>query len=92
MEQNCLNKDVTLMFVHASWCGNCKALEPIVKEVVAETGITLKDVDAEKEMDLCEKEGIMNLPVVIMTSGEKKVRIDGVVAKQKLLDTIASLK
>lgn len=92
MEQNCLNKGVTLMFVHASWCGNCKALEPIVKEVVLETGVNFKDVDAEKEMDLCEKEGIMNLPVTILTSGEKKVRIDGVVTKQKLLDTINSFK
>ena len=84
-------KDIVLSFVHAGWCGQCKALEPVVKEVVLETGVDYKDVDAEKEMELCEKKGIMNLPVIFISKGDKELRIDGIVSKEKIVDTIKSL-
>ncbi len=84
-------KDIILTFVHAPWCNQCRGLEPTIKEVILETGVQLKDVNADKEMDFCEKKGIMGLPVVLISRGDKEVRIDGLVAKQKIVDTINSL-
>ena len=80
------------MFFHASWCGQCKAFTPTVESVVKETGVTLVDVDADKDFDLCNKYGIMNLPVVIITDGEKTEKVQGLVSKDVLLDKINLFK
>lgn len=88
MENNC-NNEVKMLFFHASWCGNCKAMEPTVNAVVQETGIHFVSVDAEKDLTLCEKYGIMNLPVIVFTKdGNVLDKINGVVTKQNLLDKI----
>lgn len=92
MEKNCLNKDVKLMFFHASWCGQCKAFTPIVRGAAQEAGVNIVDVDADKDLDICNAYGIMNLPVVIVVNGDKKERIDGIVSKEILLDKINSIK
>jgi len=87
-----LFNNVKLMFFHAPWCGQCKAYTPTVHKAVHETGVNLVDIDADTEMTLCEQNGIMNLPVVILTDGEKKERIDGMVSLEVLLDKIKSFK
>lgn len=86
--------NVKLMFFHAPWCGQCKAFAPTVEEVVKETGVEFVDVDLNKaeNIDLCNEEGVLNLPVVIITNGEHKERIDGFVSKEKVLDKLNTFK
>ena len=84
-----MQNNVKMLFCHASWCGNCKALEPTVDAVVKETGINFVSVDAEKDLTLCEKYGIMNLPVIVFTKDGAVIgKINGVVTKQNLLDKV----
>jgi len=90
MPEKLFNK-IKLMFFHAPWCGQCKAYTPTVHKVVVETGVQFVDINADEDMSLCEQYGIMNLPVVILVNGDKKVRIDGMVSKENLLDKLNSI-
>ena len=83
---------IKILDFHASWCGQCKALAPILDEVVKELGVKVTKVDAEKDLTLCTQYGIMNLPTLVILNENKEVaRITGVVSKQMLLDKVKSV-
>ena len=50
----------------AEWCGQCKALAPILKRVLENhTDITLTTVDIETEEETTLKYNIRNLPTLV---------------------------
>ena len=50
----------------AEWCGQCKALAPILKRVLENhTDITLTTVDIETEEETTLKYNITNLPTLV---------------------------
>lgn len=78
-----------VLYFSAPWCGNCKAFGPVVENFIKETNAQLVKVDVEKDLTLCEKYGIMNLPTLIILNDSVEVaRVSGLVTKEVLLDKV----
>lgn len=77
----------------ADWCGPCKVLAPILKEVKSELGDSIKiiKIDVDKNEKLAAKYQVRGVPtMLIFKSGEQKWRQSGVLQKQDIVDIIKS--
>jgi thioredoxin 1 len=76
---------------HATWCGPCKAMSPILESVENELGENLiYKIDVDKNRDLAEKYGIRSIPTFILfENGEEKERKVGAVSKSYLVESLA---
>ena len=77
----------------ADWCGPCKTLAPILKEVKSELGDSIKvvKIDVDKNQPLSAKYQVRGVPTMILFKNGKQVwRQSGVVQKIDLLQIIKS--
>jgi thioredoxin 1 len=60
---------------YADWCGPCKAMAPIVKDLEKEYvgKVEFKQVDVEAESEMAGKFGIMNIPTFVILKDDKEV-------------------
>ena len=74
----------------AEWCGQCKALAPILKRVLENhTDVTLTTVDIETEEETTLKYNIRNLPTLVFIKDNIEVgRTSGVLTANVLEDKI----
>ena len=86
-----LGKKPVLIDFYATWCGPCKALEPILDELSTEYSeeIDIYKVNTEDEMELAGAFGIMSLPTLLFIPMEGKPAISpGAPPKQMLKELI----
>ena len=59
----------------AEWCGPCRALEPILKEVASENGdkITVAKVNVDENPDIARQFDIMSIPTLIVFKDGKRL-------------------
>ncbi len=84
------NKAVLVDF-SAEWCGPCKVLAPILKQVKNEVGDTVKiiKIDVDKNQPLSTSYKVMGVPTLILFVDGKQVwRQSGVLQKQELLSLL----
>ena len=84
-------KKPVLVDFHATWCGPCQVLAPILKEIKHEMGdkISIIKIDIDKNMELASKYQVRGVPTMILfLSGKQVWRKSGVVAKQELMSSI----
>ncbi|WP_224485236.1 thioredoxin [Robertkochia aurantiaca] len=80
-----------LVDFHAEWCGPCKMLAPVLKEVKEEMGEQVKivKIDVDKNQALSNKFNVRGVPTMILfKNGEIKWRQSGVLPKQDILKVI----
>jgi len=72
---------------HALWCGPCKMQSPILKEVAAELGDSVRiikiDVDANNQ--IAGRYNVQSVPtIIVFKNGKQMWRQSGVVTKSQL--------
>lgn len=75
----------------ADWCGPCKVMSPILKEVKDTLGdrISILKIDVDKNQALASKLQVKGVPTLILyKSGNQVWRQSGVVQKNDLLHII----
>ena len=78
---------------HATWCGPCKFLSPILEELDDEIdGVEFVKLDVDQHPQIAGQNQVMGVPtVVILKNGEVKDRFVGVQPKEVIKEKITSL-
>jgi thioredoxin 1 len=74
-----------------TWCGPCKTLAPILKQVKDNLGerITILKIDVDKNQQLASKYQVRGVPTLILfQNGNQLWRQSGVLSKEEIVKTI----
>lgn len=77
-----------LVDFHATWCGPCKTLAPILKDVKSELGeaISIIKIDVDKNAAISSKFQVRGVPtMIIFKEGKQLWRESGVLQKSDLV-------
>lgn len=81
----------TLLDFHATWCGPCKTLAPILEEVKTELkgSVRILKIDVDKNPQIADKYKIRGVPTMILfKKGEIVWRESGVMDRNTLISKI----
>lgn len=84
------NKPVLVDF-YAEWCGPCKMMTPILKQVKDNLGqrVSVIKIDVDKNQQLAAKYQVRGVPTLMLfKNGQLLWRQSGVVQKRELIDLI----
>lgn len=82
-----------LVDFYADWCGPCKMLTPILKEVKQELGEAVKivKIDVDKNQPLAAKYQVRGVPTMLLfKKGKQLWRQSGVLQKSEIINIINS--
>jgi thioredoxin 1 len=83
-----------LVDFHATWCGPCQAMNPVIKDVAKQTkdaAVVIK-IDIDKNQNLANSLQIKGVPTfVIYHKGEIKWRASGMQSGTNLIQQLQSL-
>ncbi len=77
----------------ADWCGPCKMLAPILKQVKDELGETVKiiKIDVDKNQSIARRYQVRGVPTMLLFKDGKQVwRQSGVLQKNDIINIITS--
>ena len=80
-----------LIDFHATWCGPCKTLAPILKEVKDNLGdrISILKIDVDKNPQLASQYQVRGVPTMILFQRGKQLwRQSGVIQKNDISEII----
>ncbi len=75
----------------ATWCGPCKMLAPILKQVKDRLGerVAIFKIDVDKNQELASKYQVRGVPTMILFQNGKQLwRQSGVLTKDEIIKTI----
>ncbi len=77
----------------ATWCGPCKMLEPVVKQIAADLAgkLSVVKLDIDDNRDLTMQFQVMGVPTLILFKGGKPVeRMTGYQPKDRILKKLST--
>lgn len=87
-----INGDIpVLVDFYADWCGPCKAMSPVIKEVAAETRGQARviKVDIDRSTDAARAYHVQAVPTfIIFKKGQITWRYAGMIDKNSLLNAL----
>lgn len=87
-----INQDTpVLVDFFAEWCGPCKMLAPVLKEVKDDLGDTISiiKIDVDKNQALATKYQVRGVPTMILFKNGKQVwRQSGLLQKEEIINII----
>ncbi len=90
--ENIINSEKPVLIdFFATWCGPCKTLGPILKEVKDSLGerISIIKIDVDKNQELASKYQVRGVPTMILYQNGKQLwRQSGVLTKDDIIKTI----
>ncbi|MFT6746145.1 MAG: thioredoxin 1 [Glaciecola sp.] len=84
-------KKPVLVDFHATWCGPCKTLAPILKDVKSVLGdsISIIKIDVDKNAELSTKFQVRGVPtMIIFKEGKQMWRESGVLQKLDIIKVL----
>ncbi|WP_067032785.1 thioredoxin [Allomuricauda sp. CP2A] len=84
---------LVLIDFSAEWCGPCKMLAPILKEVKEELGNSVKivKIDVDKNQPLANKYQVRGVPTMLLfKKGQQLWRQSGVLQKSEIVQVVKS--
>ncbi len=75
----------------ATWCGPCKMMSPVLKEVKDELGdaVTIVKIDVDKAPDLAQALSVQGVPTfVLFRKGQPLWRSSGAMSKSQLKEIL----
>ncbi len=85
------SKNPVLVDFFATWCGPCKALAPILKDVKSELGedVSIIKIDVDKNQALASQYQVRGVPTLLLfKEGKQLWRQSGVPSKIDLINII----
>jgi len=74
----------------APWCGPCKAIEPALEELAAESAVELVRLDIDANPRTAARFGVLSLPTVtLFAGGEPQETVYGARPKRHFAKTFA---
>lgn len=83
-----------LVDFYADWCGPCKTLAPILKEVKSDLGdgVKIVKIDVDKNQELASKYQVRGVPTMILfKDGKQFWRQSGLLPKHDIVSKITSI-
>lgn len=71
----------------ATWCGPCKALNPILDEISSTTDIKVFKIDVDENQQLAIEHGVRSIPTMLLyKKGQLINRLAGMKRKEEILE------
>lgn len=89
-EQAILSSEKCMVDFYATWCGPCKAMNPVLESVSQDLGEgKIYKVDVDKNRDLVEKFGIRSVPTFLFFESGKEInRKSGMIPKGMIIESL----
>ena len=82
-------KGLIIVDFWADWCGPCRKLSPILKDIATETNVKIGKLNVDNYKNFATQIGITTLPtMIIYMNGVEKRRLVGLYSKEELLEII----
>lgn len=83
-----LSAETTLLDFRADWCGPCRSMDPVVRELAAE-GYPVQAVDIDRQPELARRYQIDGVPTfLVLVDGREVERVSGVQSKGRLVQML----
>lgn len=88
-----ISKGLVLVDYWAVWCGPCRKMEPILKDIAADKKVKVVKLNVDENKAFVRTKGISTIPTMIIYKDGKEVkRLVGVYSKPDLLDVLNQYK